>query len=59
MTSEIGLAHVKSRLLSCPDLASLRRVWDGLGYDYVRHPDIIALKDQLKMQYEAKKGTIH
>lgn len=50
MTTKAGLAHVTSRLTSCPDLASLRRAWESLGLDYQRHPDVIALKDRLKGQ---------
>lgn len=43
-----GKSYVTSRLVSCPDLASLAKVWGQLGLDYQRDPDVIALKDQLK-----------
>jgi hypothetical protein len=46
--TETGLAHVRLRLLSCPDLAALRRVWEGLGVEYQRHPDVMKLKEDLK-----------
>lgn len=45
-----GKAHVVSRLGDCPDLAALRRVWDGLAYAYQRDPEILALKDRLKKE---------
>lgn len=48
MTTAAGITHVKTRLLSCPTLDALRRVWDGIGNDYQRHPEVMKLKDDLK-----------
>lgn len=50
MTTAKGRAHVVSRLTSCLDLASLRRVWERLGHDYQHDPEIEALKDKLKKE---------
>jgi hypothetical protein len=53
MTPE-GRTFAKQRLLSAPDLAALRRVWDSLGLDYARDPEIAALKDRLKEELSCK-----
>jgi hypothetical protein len=43
-----GLAHIKTRLLSCPDLAALRRVWKGFSPEYQKHHEVLKLKEDLK-----------
>lgn len=43
-----GKAYVMNRLSSCPNLDTLRRVWDGLGVEYQRDASIIAHKEALK-----------
>ena len=48
MTTAAGLTHVKTRLLSCPTLDALRRVWDGFSDEYKRHPEVWKLKEDLK-----------
>lgn len=48
MTTPEGRALVFQRLGDAPDLAALRRVWDSLGWDYKRDPEVLALKDNLK-----------
>lgn len=52
MTTAAGLTHVKARLLSCPSLDALRRVWEGLGSEYQRHPEVMRLKEDLKKALE-------
>lgn len=48
MTTPTGVAHLVGRLSSCPNLAALRKVWEGIHPDYQRHPDIMALKEKMK-----------
>ena len=47
-----GRSYVVNRLLSCPDLATLRRVWGQLGVEPKNDAEIIALKDRLKEGFE-------
>lgn len=48
MTTETGIAHCIARLGQCPDLRSLRKVWDGLAFDYQRHPTVAEFKEKMK-----------
>jgi hypothetical protein len=47
-TTPAGRAHIKTRLLSCPSLDALRRVWDGIAPAYQRNPEVMKLKDDMK-----------
>ena len=48
MTTKTGIAHCTTRLLQCPDLAALQRVWNGIAKEYQHHPEVVAIKDQMK-----------
>lgn len=43
-----GLKYVLARLADCPNLDALRRVWDSLGDEYKRSPEVQAHKARLK-----------
>lgn len=48
MTTEHGKAYAIMRLSECPTLAALRTVWESLGDDYKRDPDVQAHKNDMK-----------
>ena len=48
MPTDPGISHCISRLTTCPDLASLRRVWEGLGVAYQKHPLVLEAKERMK-----------
>lgn len=48
-----GRAFVLSRLANSPNIAALRRVWESLGIEYKRDPEIQQFKDKLKRELNA------
>lgn len=48
MTTEAGRAYAIGRMVQCPDLEALRRVWESLSDDYKRDPKIHAFKERIK-----------
>ena len=52
-----GRSYVVNRLLSCPDLATLRKVWGQLGVEPKNDAEIIALKDRLKEGFDGSRNT--
>lgn len=49
MTTEWGLARVKSSMDACPTKEALRRYWEAsIGVDYQRDPTVIEYKNDLK-----------
>lgn len=46
--SHVGVTHVKARMMQAPNLAALRRLWEGFNPVYQRHPEVMKLKDDLK-----------
>lgn len=43
-----GRAHIAARLTQAPTLDALLRVWEGVGDDYKRDPQTLALKYQIE-----------
>lgn len=56
MTTEAGRNHVKARLARCETLDQLRQVWERLGVEYQRCPEVMAFKDKRKSAMQAPDG---
>lgn len=48
MTTEHGKAFVLMRLSECPTLNALKTVWESIGLEYRKDPDVQAHKDRMK-----------
>lgn len=50
--TDAGRAYVMQRLSDAPDLQGLRNVWESLGAEYKRDPQIFQHKETLKASHE-------
>ena len=57
-TSVRDVSYAISRLEQTQSLEELKNVYATLGYDMMKHPDIVAKKDELKAKYTADAEVV-